>query len=66
MRKATAQRAAAIYKERFEDQDSSTLPATFQARNCRSRECLLMSVWNPHECSAPSLKNVNVCSPKLA
>ena len=38
MRKATAQRAAAIYKERFEDQDSSTLPATFQA--CYSAYCM--------------------------
>ncbi|DBA80710.1 TPA: hypothetical protein ACH3X1_007945 [Trebouxia sp. C0004] len=40
MRKATAQRAAAIYKERFEDQDSSTLPATFQV--------LYMTGWAPH------------------
>ena len=44
MRKATAQRAAAIYKERFEDQASSTLPATFQARNSKYCECGFMSV----------------------
>ena len=31
MRKATAQRAAAIYQERFEDKESGTLPVTFQA-----------------------------------
>ena len=44
MRKATAQRAAAIYKERFKDQDSSTLPATFQACDSTYRESVLISV----------------------
>lgn len=32
MRKAVAQRAAEIYKERFEEKESGTLPVTFQAR----------------------------------
>ena len=32
MRKAVAQRAAEIYKERFEEEESGTLPVTFQAR----------------------------------
>ena len=48
MRKATAQRAAAIYKERFEDQDSSTLHATFQARISVCCECALISDQKPH------------------
>ncbi len=61
MRKATAQRAAAIYKERFEDQDSSTLPATFQARISVYSECALISVQKPHECSVPALESVNFC-----
>lgn len=32
MRKAVARRAAEIYKERFEEKQSGTLPVTFQAR----------------------------------
>lgn len=32
MRKAVAQRAAEIYKERFEEEETGTLPVTFQAR----------------------------------
>ena len=31
MRKAVAKRAAEIYKERFEEKESGTLPVTFQA-----------------------------------
>ena len=30
MRRAVAQRAEAIYRERFEDKESGTLPVTFQ------------------------------------
>lgn len=32
MRRAVAQRAEAIYKERFADKETGTLPATFQVR----------------------------------